>query len=77
MPEISRIPIENVVLQLKSMNVDQIVNFPFPTSPDRSSLKSAENLLVQLGALDAASKKITTLGNIMAQIPILPRFSKM
>ncbi|KAG1770119.1 hypothetical protein EV702DRAFT_1049446 [Suillus placidus] len=40
-PEILRTPIEGVVLQMKSMNVDAVVNFPFPT-PDRRVLKKAE-----------------------------------
>lgn len=35
---------EGVVLQMKSMNIDTIVNFPFPTAPDRPSLKKAETV---------------------------------
>lgn len=35
---------EGVVLQMKSMNIDTIVNFPFPTAPDRTSLKKAEKV---------------------------------
>lgn len=35
---------EGVVLQMKSMNIDTIVNFPFPTAPDRPSLKKAEKV---------------------------------
>ncbi|KFY15705.1 hypothetical protein V491_05594, partial [Pseudogymnoascus sp. VKM F-3775] len=34
-PEILRMPIEGVVLQLKAMNLQHVVNFPFPTPPDR------------------------------------------
>lgn len=35
---------EGVVLQMKSMNIGTIVNFPFPTAPDRPSLKKAETV---------------------------------
>ncbi|KAL8868434.1 MAG: hypothetical protein Q9174_004997, partial [Haloplaca sp. 1 TL-2023] len=33
-PEILRMPVEEVVLQLKSMDLQHVVNFPFPTPPD-------------------------------------------
>jgi hypothetical protein len=32
-PEILRMPIDGVVLQMKSMHIDAVVNFPFPTPP--------------------------------------------
>lgn len=34
-PEILRMPIENVVLLMKSMNIHNIMNFPFPTLPEK------------------------------------------
>ncbi|TDL22216.1 P-loop containing nucleoside triphosphate hydrolase protein [Rickenella mellea] len=87
-PEILRMPIEGVVLQMKSMHIDAIVNFPFPTPPDRENLRNAETLLTYLGALDPtsyvptlslpkASGHITAVGNSMALFPLAPRFSKM
>jgi hypothetical protein len=33
-----------VVLQMKAMNIDTIVNFPFPSPPDRQSLHNAEKV---------------------------------
>lgn len=33
-----------MVLQMKAMNIDTIVNFPFPTPPDRDSLYKAEKV---------------------------------
>ncbi|GAA5990956.1 hypothetical protein JCM11641_007445 [Rhodosporidiobolus odoratus] len=82
-PEILRMPIEGIVLTMKSMNIDSVANFPFPTPPDRDALRRSERTLVHLGALEtseAASKiggKITTLGRSMALFPLSPRFSKM
>ena len=86
LPEILRMPIEGIILQMKSMNIDQVVNFPFPTPPDRAALQKAERVLVQLGALSAPSSligkqsipaRITPLGNAMSLFPLSPRFSKM
>ncbi|KAJ3560063.1 hypothetical protein NPX13_g9434 [Xylaria arbuscula] len=50
-PEILKMPIEGVVLQLKAMNLKHVVNFPFPTPPDRHSLAKAEKLLQHLSAI--------------------------
>ncbi|XAO23129.1 hypothetical protein I312_101907 [Cryptococcus bacillisporus CA1280] len=91
-PEILRMPIEGVVLQMKSMNIDAVINFPFPTPPDRAALRRAENLLTNLGALSlptltkmingvqhkgSAGGQITDLGKAMAGFPVSPRFAKM
>ncbi|KAF7982902.1 hypothetical protein HWV62_25164 [Athelia sp. TMB] len=50
-PEILRMPIEGVVLQMKSMHIDAVVNFPFPTPPDDLALRKAETVLTHLGAI--------------------------
>lgn len=78
-PEILRVPIEGVVLQMKSINIDAVVNFPFPTPPDRTSLKHAEIILGHLSALDSTTlgSHITDLGRTMSLFPVTPRFSKM
>ncbi|KAL9591331.1 MAG: hypothetical protein Q9179_007830, partial [Wetmoreana sp. 5 TL-2023] len=75
-PEILRMPVEDVVLQLKSMDLQHVVNFPFPTPPDRPSLAQAEKLLTYLGAL-SSNGKITAIGQDLAMYPLSPRFSKM
>lgn len=76
-PEILRMPVESVVLNMKSMGIDKIVNFPFPTPPDRLALKSAERLLVILGALDRDTKSVTPMGKSMSLFPLSPRFAKI
>jgi len=74
---------------MKDLGIDRLNNFPFPTQPDETSLKVAENFLIQIGALKADTKtrqkfnkdgnitKITSLGKTMACFPINPRYSKM
>lgn len=86
-PEIQRMPIEGVVLQMKSMHIDAVVNFPFPTSPDKAAMRKAEKTLTHLGALTFATPdiknalssvgQITDLGRTMALFPVSPRFSRM
>lgn len=78
-PEIVRKPVEDLVLQLKTLNIDRLANFPFPTPPDLKAIQVAENILVQLNALDGSTptKKITDLGRRMAAYPVNPRYSKM
>ena len=76
-PEILRMPAESTVLVMKSMGIDQIANFPFPTLPDRGALARAERLLVTLGALDKEHKNITDLGRTMAHFPLSPRYAKI
>lgn len=83
-------PIEGVVLQMKSMHIDAVVNFPFPTPPDRATLQQAEQVLTRLGALrpgvvtvmagkdkGAVGGQVTELGKTMSFFPLSPRFSRM
>lgn len=75
-PELLRMPIEGVVLQLKSMNLQHVVNFPFPTPPDRQSIVKAEKLLTYLSAI-SPSGQITPVGNTMSVFPLAPRFARI
>ncbi|TVY40199.1 putative ATP-dependent RNA helicase [Lachnellula subtilissima] len=75
-PEILRMPIEGVVLQLKAMNLQHIVNFPFPTPPDRQSLASSEKLLTYLSAISPTGQ-ITSTGATMSIFPLSPRFARI
>ncbi|KAI7857141.1 P-loop containing nucleoside triphosphate hydrolase protein [Circinella umbellata] len=77
LPEIKRMPLEGVVLNMKAMNIDQVVNFPFPTPPPRESLFKAEKLLQYLGGVDKMTKHITEFGEAMSLFPIGPRLAKM
>ncbi|XP_076585956.1 putative ATP-dependent RNA helicase DHX37 [Chaetodon auriga] len=89
--EITRRPVEDLVLQMKDLNIDKVVNFPFPTSPSAEALVAAEQLLVSLGALKEPPRTgrvkemeqarlscpITPLGRAMASFPVAPRYAKM
>ncbi|XP_036132601.1 probable ATP-dependent RNA helicase DHX37 [Molossus molossus] len=89
--EITRRPVEDLVLQMKALSIDKVVNFPFPTPPSVEALLAAEELLIALGALQAPQRTermkqlqrsrlscpITALGRTMATFPVAPRFAKM
>ena len=75
-PEILHTPIESVVLQLKSMDLHNTINFPFPTAPERDNLERAEKLLSYLGALDR-NGSVTALGRDLSMYPVSPRFAKI
>ncbi|CAK9818656.1 Probable ATP-dependent RNA helicase kurz [Anthophora quadrimaculata] len=83
--EIQRKPVDDLLLQMKVMNIDKVVNFPFPTPPDIVQLKTAEKRLAILGALqqppfdkqDSYSAKVTPLGHSIAVFPVAPRYGKM
>lgn len=76
-PEIKRMPVDGLVLHMKSMDISRVTNFPFPTPPEGAALHKAEKLLVLLGALDPKTKKITKLGKTMSGFAVAPRFAKM
>ncbi|XP_075541332.1 putative ATP-dependent RNA helicase kurz isoform X1 [Dermacentor variabilis] len=90
-PEITRRPVEDLVLQMKAMNIDKVVNFPYPSPPDKEALKAAEKKLVLMGALEELPKptrfkdlpkwewsaRITPLGRAMSCFPVSPRYAKM
>ena len=52
MPEIQRTNLANVVLILKCLGIDDLVNFDFIDSPPEEALLKALELLYALGALN-------------------------
>ncbi|KAG7443024.1 P-loop containing nucleoside triphosphate hydrolase protein [Guyanagaster necrorhizus] len=74
-PEILQMPIEGVVLQMKTMHIDAVINFPFPTPPERQTLQKAEKILTHLAALK--NGEVTNLGRTMSLFPLSPRFARM
>ncbi|KGL82451.1 putative ATP-dependent RNA helicase DHX37, partial [Tinamus guttatus] len=90
-PEITKRPVEDLILQMKALNIEKVINFPFPTPPPAEALAAAEELLIALGALKEPpmtgrlkeqqtaklSCPISPLGRIMATFPVAPRYAKM
>lgn len=76
-PEITQFPLDAVVLRMKSMRIQDVLAFPFPSAPDPAALRAAEHTLTVLGALNGDARRITPLGDAMARYPVAPRLAKM
>jgi len=80
-----------MMLLMKSMSIDNVENFPFPTHPGSTQLVAAEKTLIDLGAVTQKKElkmkrgarvnrtlsQITSLGRTMSHFPVGPRYSKM
>ncbi|KAK3696301.1 putative ATP-dependent RNA helicase DHR1 [Vermiconidia calcicola] len=77
-PEILRTPLESTVLQLKAMDIENVVHFPFPTAPEPGMLEQAELLLRNLGAIEVSNGGVVSkTGKEIMRFPVSPRFGKM
>ncbi|CAL5223385.1 g5893 [Coccomyxa viridis] len=75
-PEIQRVSLTSLMLQLKQLNVQQPQNFDFMDKPSTSAMLRALELLLALGALDSEGT-LTSLGRQMVRLPIEPVFAKV
>jgi ATP-dependent helicase HrpA len=75
-PEILRSNLAQVILQMKSLDLGRIEDFPFVEPPDHRSIRSGYDTLSELGAIDE-QENLTQLGGEMARLPIDPRLSRM
>lgn len=74
-PEIQRTNLGNVVLQLKSMGINDLLSFDFMDPPPAQTLVAALEKLYALGALDEEGL-LTRMGRKMAAFPLDPILSK-
>ncbi len=75
-PEIQRTNMSNVVLMLKSMGVNNLVNFDFMDPPPHEMLVRALEQLYALAALNDRGE-LTRLGRRMAEFPVDPMLAKI
>ncbi|KAI9202968.1 P-loop containing nucleoside triphosphate hydrolase protein [Polychytrium aggregatum] len=75
-PEILRSNLGNTVLQLKKLQIDDLVHFDFMDPPAPETLMRALEMLNYLGALDDEGG-LTELGGVMAEFPLDPQFAKV
>jgi len=74
-PEIQRTNLGNVVLVLKSLGINNLVQFDFMDPPPAEALIRALEQLYALGALNDRGE-LTKLGRRMAEFPLDPTLSK-
>lgn len=75
-PEIQRTHLANVVLLLKTLGIDNLLEFDFMDPPPQDNVQQSLYQLWVLGALDDAGS-LTQLGRKMAEFPLDPPLSKM
>ena len=75
-PEIQRTNLSNVVLLLKSLNVDDLMTFDFMDPPPQENIANSMYQLWVLGALDNTGA-LTSLGRKMVEFPLDPPLAKM
>jgi pre-mRNA-splicing factor ATP-dependent RNA helicase DHX16 len=74
-PEIQRTNMGNVVLLLKSLGINDLLNFDFMDPPPAETLIRALEQLYALGALNDRGE-LTKMGRRMAEFPLEPMMSK-
>ncbi len=77
LPEVKRLDLAETVLTLKAAGVHDLTSFRWIDRPEEKSLARAEQLLIDLGALDSHVSEITAIGRRMLRFPIHPRYARM
>ncbi|XP_071372596.1 probable ATP-dependent RNA helicase DHX34 [Centroberyx affinis] len=75
-PEIHRVALDSLVLQMKSMSLGDPLSFVFIDPPPAASIQTAVTYLKQQGALDSRSE-LTSIGSLLAQLPVDVVIGKM
>ncbi|XP_043233038.1 probable ATP-dependent RNA helicase DHX34 [Amphibalanus amphitrite] len=75
-PEIQRVPLESLVLQMVALGLPDARRFPFLDRPAEDSLEDAIRSLVQQGAL-TSDEQLTPLGQMLSQLPVDVTVGKM
>ena len=87
-PEILRTSLASVILQMASLGLGAVEDFPFLDAPDRRAVRDGVALLVEIGALaqDSGAEDATPassqyrligIGRDLAHLPIDPRLGRM
>jgi ATP-dependent helicase HrpA len=74
-PEIQRTNLASVLLQMASLDLGDIKDFPFLDPPDSRAVSDGLNLLYELNAMQ--DQKLTTIGRRMSTLPTDPRLARM
>ncbi|HIP81724.1 MAG TPA: ATP-dependent RNA helicase HrpA [Leucothrix mucor] len=80
LPEIQRTNLASVILQMASLNLGDVSQFPYLEAPDSGMIRDGYKLLFELSAVNKATGdkiKITPIGRELARLPIDPRLGRM
>lgn len=74
--EILRTDLSEVILRMSDLGIYDYEHFPFITRPSREAVRSAEQTLRFLGAIDD-NRRLTPVGRLMVCFPLTPRHSRV
>lgn len=75
-PEIQRVPLDSIVLQMVSMGLPDVRKFPFIEPPPRESLEESVMVLKAQNALND-DESLTVTGQMLANLPVDVSIGKM
>ena len=75
-PEIQRTNLAAVILQMASLRLGEVENFPFVDPPDAHLIRDGYRLLNELQAV-GKDKRLTGVGRRLARLPVDPRLGRM
>ncbi len=75
-PEILRTNLSSVILQMTSLKLGDIEDFPFVEPPEDKMIRDGKTMLHEVNALDKDGK-LTDVGRQLAKIPTDPKLSRM
>ena len=84
-PEILRTNLASVILQMATLGLGDITEFPFVDPPDRRAITAGIAVLEEIGALRPGKRgehgdvsgRVTRIGRALARIPLDPRLGRM
>ncbi|CAL1528445.1 unnamed protein product [Lymnaea stagnalis] len=75
-PELQRVPLDSLILQMISMGLPDARKFPFIEPPSMSSLENSILFLKEQGAL-ASDESLTPIGQMLSMLPVDVVIGKM
>uniref|UniRef100_A0A3B4X292 DEAH (Asp-Glu-Ala-His) box polypeptide 34 n=1 Tax=Seriola lalandi dorsalis TaxID=1841481 RepID=A0A3B4X292_SERLL len=75
-PEIHRVALDSLILQMKSMCLGDPLSFVFIDPPPAASIQTAVTYLKEQGALDSLGE-LTSIGKLLSQLPVDVVIGKM
>ena len=75
-PEIQRVPLDNLILQMISMGLPDARKFPFIEPPPPESIENSILVLKEQGALHE-NESLTVVGRTLANLPVDVSLGKM
>lgn len=82
-PEILRTNLASVLLQMATLGLGEVDDFPFLEPPDRKAVAAGIAILEEVGALrpgragEPLARRVTEIGRRLARLPVDPRLGRM